>query len=78
MVKCRMLLNSATRNKYPSDPNSSHAPEAVKVFVLEQNQKHSPRRTRSFQCIEFKKLFFLRDLRAFVVNILSAQFLPTA
>ncbi len=25
-------------------------------------------RTRSFQCIEFKKLFFLRDLRAFVVN----------
>jgi hypothetical protein len=25
-------------------------------------------RTRSFQYIEFKQLFFLRDLRVFVVN----------
>jgi hypothetical protein len=25
-------------------------------------------RTRSFQCTEFKQLFFLRGLRAFVVN----------
>jgi hypothetical protein len=25
-------------------------------------------RTRSFQYIEFKKIFFLRDLRAFVVT----------
>jgi len=49
----------------------SQAEETVKVFVLEQKQKTfttKARRTRSFQCIEFKQLFFLRDLRAFVVN----------
>jgi len=50
------------------------APETVKVFALEQKQKHSPRRHEVFNYIEFKQLFFLRDLRVFVVNRLLNRF----